>query len=307
MDKIPAQSGPVNFSFQTNPTQETRSRSVFSRGADSGNNLFSSLKSLFSRTDKSQAKAVVARTVPSAVLEPVKAGTGKRVHFEFDSRTRVRMAYRNFLDPSGTGQTPKPKGQGYEEKVSHFDSAMYKVLNGVQLHEGDKKIINQELPHLREFIENNAVISVSEKTTLLKDFSEIWKKAVQTNPHQPSMPVGQQSEQLIFEKSFVNDFKVALRSALDNMVDTDNQRGNTGTFIGVIVDIAGTELIRQMKDESKIMKKEDVEKNIQSRLNSTFNNDIPIAMMTNILDAISMSFDFADAEELRKMQSGEFG
>lgn len=259
LNKIPAQSGLVNFRNQAQQSEEPKQQNVFSRRADSGAKLFSSLKNLFFRTDKSQAKTVVAQAAPKVPLEPVKAGNLKRVHFESDQRTTFQMANRD----------------------------------------------SDRLPQLRKSIEKNEVTDVLIKEQSLKDFSEITDKAVEQNSNQSSKPVGDDFGQLDFEKSFRNDFKKAFASALEKMIDLNDSSVNTIDFIGVTVNTAETVLARQMNDTSQTITKQNLAKNIESALNSTFNNDISPEIMGSIMNAVSNSFDFADAEELKKMQAGE--
>lgn len=166
-----------NSTTSAHKIEETKGQTVFSRRADSSGKLFSSLKNLFSRAEKSQAREVVTQTAPQAALKPVNASCNSHGHVEFDQRTRVRMAYREFLDPSGAGLGPRGKGQGYEEKVSHFDSTVLKVLNGSELKEADEKVLDKVFPEFEKAVKENLQLNESKRKQLLSDFSDIKAKA----------------------------------------------------------------------------------------------------------------------------------
>ena len=87
------------------------------------------------------------------------------------------MAYREFLDPSGAGLGPRGKGQGYEEKVSHFDSTVSKVLIESELKEADEKVLDEVFPELEKAVKENLQLNESKRKQLLSDFSEIKDKA----------------------------------------------------------------------------------------------------------------------------------
>ena len=92
---------------------------------------------------------------------------------EFDQRTRLRMAYRNFLDPSETGLGPRGKEQGYEAKVSIFDSAVVKLKRGDELKDWEEKALDQVLPKLKTAVQENGKLDASMRQKLLSDLSDI--------------------------------------------------------------------------------------------------------------------------------------
>ncbi len=167
------------ISTQAQSTEKADHGAIFLRNKDSGNKLFLSLKDLFSRTDKSSASTVVTKAVPHATIGPIKAENKKSVRFEPDQQTRLRMAYRNFLDPNGAGLGSRGKDQGFEEKVSHFDSAVLKVLSGRELKEGDEKVLDEVLPKLKKATEENGQLNGSTRKKLLSDFSDLANKAAE--------------------------------------------------------------------------------------------------------------------------------
>jgi hypothetical protein len=191
---------------QARPTEKSNHTTIFSRGADSGRKLLSSLKNFFSRTNKSPASATVAQAIPKSTTESIKVEKKKTISFEppastavakansqtttesvkmentksmsvdFEQRTRLRMAYRNLLDPSQKGLGSREKGQGYEEKVSHFDSALFKVGKKLPLNQGDQDLLKDVLPKLQTAVEINEQLKEPEKIQLLSDIQEIKNK-----------------------------------------------------------------------------------------------------------------------------------
>ena len=179
MNKIPTSFKIQTTSTQSHKPEETSHTTIFSRGKNSGSKLFLSLKNIFSRADKSSASAAVTKAVPQATIAPIKTENKKSVRFEPDQQTRLRMAYRNFLDPKGAGLGSRGKEQGYEEKVSHFDSAVLKVLNGRELKKEDENVLNEVLPKLKKATEENGQLNGSTREKLLSDFSAIKNKAAE--------------------------------------------------------------------------------------------------------------------------------
>ena len=83
------------------------------------------------------------------------------------------MAYRNFLDPSETGLGPRGKEQGYEEKVSIFDSAIARLKRGDELKDWEEKALDQVLPKLKTAVKENGKLDASMIQQLLSDLSDI--------------------------------------------------------------------------------------------------------------------------------------
>jgi hypothetical protein len=131
------------------------------------------LKNFFSRADKSSASSAVAKVVPQATTESIKTENTKSISIDFDQRTRLRMAYRNFLDPSETGLGPRGKEQGYEAKVSIFDSAIARLIRGDELKDWEEKALDQVLPKLKTAVQENGKLDASMRQKLLSDLSHI--------------------------------------------------------------------------------------------------------------------------------------
>ena len=158
---------------QARPTEKSNYTTIFSRTEKSESKFFLSLKNFFSRTDKSAASAAVEKAIPQAPIGSIGTKNEKSSSSEFDQRTRLRMAYRNFLDPSATGLGPRGKEQGYEEKVSIFDSAIVKLKRGDELKDWEEKALDQVLPKLKTAVEENEKLDASMRQKLLVDLSDI--------------------------------------------------------------------------------------------------------------------------------------
>ena len=175
MNKIPTSFKTQATSTQAHKTEKASQATIFSRGKSSGSKLFFSLKNLFSRTDKSSASSAVAKVIPQAPIGSIGTKNEKSSSSEFDQRTRLRMAYRNFLDPSETGLGSRGKEQGYEEKVSIFDSAIVRLKRGDELKDWEEKALDQVLPKLKTAVEENGKLDASMIQQLLSDLSHIRK------------------------------------------------------------------------------------------------------------------------------------
>jgi hypothetical protein len=68
-----------------------------------------------------------------------------------------------------------------------------------------------------------------------------------------------------------------------------------------IIRTAKSELSLQINADSNNLKKENFEKAFEATLNLQFNNTISLDLLSQIKKAVSLSFDFAVDEELRKM------
>lgn len=158
---------------QARPTEKSNYTTIFSRTEKSESKFFLSLKNFFSRADKSSASSAVAKVIPQAPIGSIGTKNEKSSSSEFDQRTRLRMAYRNFLDPSETGLGPRGKEQGYEEKVSIFDSAIVRLERGDELKDWEEKALDQVLPKLKTAVQENGKLDASMRQKLLSDLSHI--------------------------------------------------------------------------------------------------------------------------------------
>ena len=146
----------------------------------------------------------------------------------------------------------------------------------------------------------------SRKTQLLSDFTEVANNSAEKKSNQMHKPVTKDPEQLSFEKSFMNDFDTKLRSILPDKIRGGEKDPNIKIFCETVIKIVNAELDRQINNGSNDLQKENIEKEVELTLNSQFKSNIPNELLAEIKNAVSISFDFADAEELRKMQAGEF-
>ncbi len=125
-------------------------------------------------------------------------------------------------------------------------------------------------------------------------FTEISNKTTEKKSNQLETPTGKLPEQLDFEKFFKHNFNESLRLALDQTFDSSLFNKN-------VISAANTVITMQMNDDSQVLKKENIVKAIESKLIAQFNNSIESEIMEGIINAVSISFDFADAQEVRKM------
>ena len=160
---------------QVGQTEKVSHTTIFSRGENSGSKLFLSLKNIFSRTEKSQAKAVVAQAVPEATTGSIKADHKKLDHLEPDPRSRVRQVYRQLLiDPS---QESQPGKVSHEAIVSRFDTVISKILGKKITGDGEVKRTLEELNDLKTFVNQNKKMNDSSKNQLLGDLNSLINMA----------------------------------------------------------------------------------------------------------------------------------
>jgi gas vesicle protein len=146
-------------SAQAYKTEKASTATIFSRGKESSSKLLLSLKNLFSRTDKSSAKAAVTQEVPKDIIGPIKSETRILAKPGPDLRSRVRQVYRQL--PNQT-----------EATVSKFDSVIHKLFDGVKL-SNDELTTLQALAHIKTFVEQNEEMDTSIKDQLLKDVEQL--------------------------------------------------------------------------------------------------------------------------------------
>ncbi len=138
------------------------------------------------------------------------------------------------------------------------------------------------------------------ETPMASNFTEISNKAAEKKSNQLQELVSKDPVQLSAEKSFKDSFATSLKIKLNETFTDSN------LFVRNVVNAADIVMTRQMNDASQELKKENIQEEIKTKLNSQFANSIADETMDSIINAVGISFDFADAEELRKMQTGEF-
>jgi gas vesicle protein len=304
-------------STQAQSTENASHGTVLERSKGSGSKLLVALKFFFSRTDKSKANAVVVNAVPQVTIKPITTPPTKKVSFapdavtkavpqattssinseveklgrpEPDLRSRVRQVYRQL--PNQT-----------EVKVSHFDTAVHKIIDGAKLYDGELTKTLKELGDIKTSVEQNKEMNDASKNQLLKDIDLLIKLAANGKE---KIGTGH-SPQNQMVQSFKTDFDSNFKSMIAKIPGMNNEKSTDVKIIrAAIIRTANTELSLQINDDSNDLKKENFKKAFEATLKIQFNNNISSDLLNQITKAVSDSFDFADAEKLRKMQAGKF-
>ena len=295
-------------STQANKPEGASHATIFSRGKGSGGKLFLSLKNLFSRTEKSQAKTVVAQAVNVPTTDSIKSEVTKLDRPELDLRGRVRQIFR---DLPKQGEVTKPSDvtkqsevtkqskvtKQSEETVSKFDTALFKLLDGIKLGDGESTETLKELVNIKKYVEQNEK-NDSRKSQLLKDLDLFIKLA--TNDKEK---IGtENSPQFRMVQSFKMDFDSKFKSMIEKIPGMNEQGAHEKIIRAAIIRAANTELSLQIIADSNNLKKDALRKEIVATLNSQFNNSISVELLSQITNAVDISFDFAHAEKLRNMK-----
>jgi hypothetical protein len=176
---------PPSIKTQTTSTEEKSTENashgtLLERRKGSGSKLLLALKDLFSRTEKSSAKAAVTNAVPQATTESIKTENKKSDSVKSTPRDRVRIAYRQLLfvetskakaQSGGVGASEERK-LSYEEKVSIFDSGIARLQRGENLKNREEEVLDAVLPQLEKAVQNGS-LGESKKQELLSDLSKI--------------------------------------------------------------------------------------------------------------------------------------
>lgn len=271
-------------STQAHKPEGASHATIFSRGKGSGGKLFLSLKNLFSRTEKSQAKTVVAQAVNVPTTDSIKSEVTKLDRPELDLRGRVRQVFRQLPNQS-------------EVTVSKFDTAVYKLFEGIKLGDGESTKTFKELVDIKTLVEQNEK-NDSRKSQLLKDLDLLIK--LTTNDKEK---IGtDNSPQFRMVQSFKKDFDSKFKSMIEKIPGMNEQSAHVKIIRAEIIRTANTELSLQAIADSNNLKKDDLRKEIVATLNFQFNNSISGELLSQITDAVDISFDFAHAEKLRNMK-----
>lgn len=276
-------------STQAHKLEEASDGTIFSGDKGSGSKLFLLLKNLFTRTDKSSASAAVTKAVPQAATRSINSEVEKLSRPELDLRGRVRQVYRQL--PNQT-----------EVKVSHFDTAVHKIIDGTKLYDGELTKTLKELGDIKTSVEQNKEMNDASKNQLLKDIDLLIKLA----PNGKEKIGTGHSPQTQMVQSFKTNFDSNLKLMIAKIPGMNEQSANVKIIRAAIIRTANTELRLQINDDSNELKKENFKKAFEATLKIQFNNNISSDLLNQITKAVSDSFDFADAEELRKMQAGKF-
>lgn len=125
--------------------------------------------------------------------------------------------------------------------------------------------------------------------------TEISNKTAEKKSNQLQNPTDKEPEQLESEKYVKDSFNNKLKSVLNEVFYESNVDVNN------IIEAANAVMTEQMTDPSKLLDKENIKEGVKSKLNAQVSGSIEAKMMDAIIDAISISFDFADVQEVRRM------
>lgn len=268
-------------STQAHKPEKASHATIFSRGKGSGSKLFLSLKNLFSRTEKSQAKTVVAQAVKMVMTDSIKSEVTKLDRPELDLRGRVRQVFRDL--PKQSEVTKQS-----EVIVSHFDTAVYKLLEGQKLGDGESTKTFKELDDIKTFVEQNEK-NDSRKSQLLNDLDLLIKLATD-DKEKIGTGISPQFRKV---QSFKENFDSKFKSMIEKIPGMNEQGAHEKIIREAIIRTAHTELSLQIIADSNNLKKDDLIKTIKVTLNSQFNNSISDELLSQIIEAVDKSFDFA--------------
>ncbi len=292
-------------STQARKSEEASHATIFSRGKGSGSKSFLSLKNLFSRTEKSQAKTVVAQAVKMVTIESIKSEVTKLDRPELDLRGRVRQVFR---DLPKQGEVTKPsevtKQSGVtkqsevtkqskvtkqsEETVSKFDTALFKLLDGRKLGDRESTETFKELVDIKTYVEQNEK-NDSRKSQLLKDL-DLFINLATNDKEKIGTGISPQFQMV---ECFKEDFDTKFKSMIEKIPGMNEQGVHEKIIREAIIRTAHTELSLQIIADSNNLKKDALIKEIEATLNSQFNNSISVELLSQITNAVDQSFDFA--------------
>ena len=249
------------------------------------------------------APDAVTKAVPQATTSSINSEVEKLGRPEPDLRSRAQHVYRQLLNQSQSVQGHQPGKASLEVTVSHFDTAVHKLFNGTKLGNGESTRMLEELVDIKKFVEQNNEMNASSKNQLLSDLDLLIKMAVNDKE---KIGTGH-SPQTQMVQSFKMDFDSNFKSMIAKIPGMNNEKRTDVKIIrAAIIRTANTELSLQINDDSNDLKKENFKKAFEATLKIQFKNNISSDLLNQITKAVSDSFDFADAEKLRKMQAGKF-
>lgn len=159
--------------------------------------------------------------------------------------------------------------------------------------------IRTEKKHVRSELNQD-----SRKTQLLSNSTDV-SKDTEKKSNQLQAPITKDTGQLNFEQSFITDFDTKIKSLLLDKIPGGETNQKVKRFCDLVISVANTALGNQINNDFNELTQENLEREIESTLNSKFTINISDKLMAEIKNAVRISFDFAGAEELRKMQTGE--
>ena len=181
--------------------------------------------------------------------------------------------------------------------MSHFDTALHKLFDGKKLFDGESKKLFKELGNIKAFVEQNEEMSESNKRQLLKDLDLLIKMATNDKEKKPDK---KDAEKIHIMQSFKNDFDSNFKSMIAEIPGMNEQSADVKIIREAIIRTANAGLSTQIINDPYNLKKENFKKEFEATLKLQFNNNISSDLLTQITNAVSISFDIAEAEKLKK-------
>lgn len=215
----------------------------------------------------------------------------------------------SFKTQAASTQAPKPeeashttifsRGKGFGSKLflslknifsrtdkSSASSAVAKAVPQATV----KSIKTPQTKKVRFAAENRKI-----ETPTPSNSTEVSDKAAEKKSNHLQNINPKEPEQLEFEKYFKHNFNDCLKSELNEVFPDSN------LYVKNFINAANTVLTDNMNDPSKLIEKENIKEGVKSKLTAQFCGSLAAETMDAIIDAVSISFDFADAQEFRRM------
>jgi hypothetical protein len=125
--------------------------------------------------------------------------------------------------------------------------------------------------------------------------TEIYNKTAEKKSNQLQNPTDKEPEQLESEKYVKYNFNNKLNSVLNEVFPESK------IYVNNFIEAANAVMTEQMNDSSKLLEKENIKEGVKSKLNAQFSGSIEADTMDAIINAVSISFDFADVQEVRRV------
>lgn len=154
-----------------------------------------------------------------------------------------------------------------------------------------KPITTPQTKKVRFALENRKI-----EMPMPSNSTEISNKTAEKKSNQLQNLTDKEPEQLELEKYLKDNFNEKLTSELNEIFP------NSGPYNKNYVNAAKDVLTDQMKDASQLLNKENLIGGVMSRLNNQFDNSLEKETMGYIINAVSISFDYTNAQLDRKMK-----
>lgn len=133
------------------------------------------------------------------------------------------------------------------------------------------------------------------ETPMPSNSTEISDKAAEKKSNHLQNINPKEPEQLEFEKYFKDNFNDCLKLVLNEVFPDSN------LYVKNFINAANTVLTDNMNDPSKLLEKENIKEGVKLKLTAQFRDSFAAETIDAIIDAVSISFDFASAQKLRRM------